>query len=77
MYVASADSEILHSKELRALRIQYEEKFGERFMHFNYADFPGTETQLSAEMYKETLEKALLDDKPYHIVSHRYDDFDH
>lgn len=77
MYVTRADMTILKSPEIDDLLDKYEEKFGERFMHFNYADFPGTETQLSAEMYKETLEKALLDDKPYHIVSHRYDDFDH
>lgn len=30
-----------------------------------------------AEMYRETLRKALADNKPYHIVSRRYEVFDH
>ena len=52
-------------------------KFGEDFISFNYADFQGTKDKCAGQQYKETLEKALQDDKPYHIVSHRYDDFDH
>lgn len=55
----------------------YEEKFQERFIAFNYADFPGTEEKCAAQVYKETLEQALRDGKPYHIVSHRYDIIDH
>ena len=35
------------------------------------------EDKCAAQVYKEILEKALQDNKPYHIVSHRYDDFDH
>lgn len=77
MYVARVDALVIKSKEVHDLLDQYEEKFGERFLAFNYADFPGTETQCAGEMYREILRKAVQDDKPYHIVSHRYDDFDH
>ena len=77
MYVARVDALVIKSQEVRDLRKHYEEKFGERFIAFNYADFLGTETQHAAEMYREILRKTVQDDKPYHIVSHRYDDFDH
>lgn len=77
MYVARVDAEILTSDEVFELKQKYYEKFGEFFIHFNYADFPGTDTQHAGEMYREILRKAVQDDKPYHIVSHRYDDFDH
>lgn len=75
MYVAKPDMEILRS--LYKIEMQYYEKFGEYFPYFNYIDFLGTETKRPAQVYKEALEKALLDDKPYHIVSHRYDVADH
>lgn len=77
MVVAPVDSSIIRSDEVQGMLDQYEEKFGERFIAFNYIDFPGSETQYAGEMYKETLIKALQDDKPYHIVSHRYDTIDH
>ena len=77
MYVARIDAEIVASKYVRDLENKYEAKFGERFIAFNYPDFPGTKEKCAGQVYKETLEKALLDDKPYHIVSHRYDVFDH
>ncbi len=75
MYVARCDMEILHS--LDELHRQYEEKFGERFISFNYADFKWAGDKCPGQVYKETLEQALLSDKPYHIVSHRYDTIDH
>ncbi len=77
MYVSRKDAEVIATEEVRLLRAQYEQKFGERFIAFNYPDFPGTKEKCAGQVYKETLEKALLDDKPYHIVSHRYDVFDH
>lgn len=77
MYVARADMKILCSDEVMDMRQEYEDRFGEDFIMFNYADFPGSETQLAAEMYRETLRKALADNKPYHIVSRRYEVFDH
>lgn len=75
MYVISSDMKILH--EIQGMLDQYEERFHERFIAFNYADFHRQGEKCAGQIYKETLEKALLDDKPYHIVSHRYDDFDH
>lgn len=75
MYVTRVDAEWVQS--CWELWEQYERKFGERFIEFNYADFPGTKEKCAGQVYKETLEKALQDDKPYHIVSHRYDVFDH
>lgn len=77
MYVARVDAKILCSKEVMNMRAEYREKFGEFFIAFNYGDFPGTKEKCAGQVYKETLEKALRDGKPYHIVSHRYDDFDH
>ena len=56
---------------------QYKEKFGSYFLYFNYADFPGSKTQRPAEMYRDALRKAVADDKPHQIVSHRYDHSDH
>ena len=77
MYVARPDMEILCSKELQGMLDEYERRFHERFIAFNYPDFPGAKEKIAAQVYKETLAKALADDKPYHIVSHRYDYCDH
>lgn len=67
MYVIRSDMEILH--EIQGLLDQYEEKFGERFIPFNYVDFPRTKTQLSGEIYREALQEALTKDKPTRIES--------
>ena len=77
MYIIPEDFEILRTKEIRALQEQYKEKFGSYFLYFNYADFPGSKTQRPAEMYRDALRKAVADDKPHQIVSHRYDHSDH
>ena len=77
MYIIPEDFEILRTKEIRALQEQYKEKFGSYFLYFNYADFPGSNTQRPAEMYRDALRKAVADDKPHQIVSHRYDHSDH
>lgn len=77
MIVGQKDSAILRSDEVMGMQYEYMDKFGEQFIPFNYVDFPGSETQCAAEMYRETLRKALQDNKPYHIVSHRYDTIDH
>ena len=75
MYVIRADMEILH--KIQDLLDQYEAKFGERFIAFNYIDFPGTKTIRPAEQYRETLREALTKDEPTRIESHRYDIIDH
>ena len=75
MYVTKDDMDYI--KKSAHLLDAYEKKFGERFIAFNYADFLATKEKCAGQIYKETLEKALLDDKPYHIASHRYDVFDH
>ena len=77
MYIAPVDMAVIKSDELRNLQQRYYEKFGERFIKFNYADFAGTHEKCAGQMYKEALEKAVEADEPYHIVSHRYDIFDH
>ena len=77
MYIIPEDFEILRTKEIRDLQEQYKEKFGSYFLYFNYADFPGSKTQRPAEMYRDALRKAVADDKPHQIVSHRYDHTDH
>lgn len=77
MYVAPRDMEILRMEEIRKLKDKYRGKFGEHFIHFNYADFKGTPEKCAAQIYLETLREAVKADAPYHIVSHRYDEFDH
>lgn len=77
MYVARCDADILVTDKIFDMKKKYREKFGEPFIAFNYADFRGTNEKCAAQVYKEALEKALEGDKPYHIVSHRYDEFDH
>lgn len=69
MPVAPIDLKVLRSDRMKQLDKLYEEKFGERFMHFNYADFDATEEKCAAEVYLETIERALQEGKPYHIVS--------
>lgn len=77
MYIASIDMKILTSSELDELDECYFNKFGERFIRFNYGDFHRQGDKCAAQIYLETLREAIEKDKPYRIVSHRYDDFDH
>lgn len=76
MYVTREDAAILTSDEVGALLDEYEERFHERFLAFNYADFQDKDGKIAAEVYKEAIAQALKDNKPYHVVSHRYDVFD-
>ena len=77
MYVARVDSEIIRSDEVQMMLDQYEKKFNERFIEFNYADFDRQGDKPAAQIYKETLQEALEKDTPYHIESKRYSFFDH
>lgn len=77
MYITPRDMKILRSDEVFRLYDEYEKKFGEQFICFNYADFRGTDITPAAQIYLEALREAVKGDKPYHIVSHRYDVFDH
>lgn len=77
MPVAREDGIILCSKEVMDMRREYESRFGKRFLMFNYVDFPGTKTMRPAEMYREILRKALRENKPCDMVSHRYDVIDY
>lgn len=77
MYVARVDVQILKSDEVHKMEEEYKERFGEYFVQFNYADFQGTKEKPAAQIYKETLEKALREGKPYRVRSKRYDFFDH
>ena len=69
MYVAAVDSEVLRSDEMLELKKAYREKFGERFMPFNYADFDRIGDKCAAQVYKEELEKCLREGKPTSIIS--------
>lgn len=69
MYVAAVDSEVLRSDEMLELKKAYREKFGKRFMPFNYADFDRIGDKCAAQVYKEELEKCLREGKPTSIVS--------
>jgi len=77
MYVAPVDNEIMSTQEMWDMLDEYEERFGEPFIDFNYADFDGTDDKCSAQVYKEILEKALRDNQPYHIKSKRCSFFTH
>lgn len=77
MYVRREDALILTSDEIGVLLDEYEARFNERFIAFNYVDFRDKDGKLAAEVYKEKIAQALKDNKPYHIVSHRYDVIDH
>ena len=77
MYVAPRDIKILCSDEIFELYEAYKQKFWEEFIDFNYIDFPGTKDTPASQMYLEILRKAVQADKPYHIVSRRYDIMDH
>ena len=50
---------------MRKLKIAYRKKHGEMFIPFNYGDFQGTEDKLAAEVYIETLKKAIEMENPY------------
>lgn len=77
MYVARCDSIIIRSDEVQNMLDQYEERFGERFVAFNYGDFHREGDRCAAQVYRDTLAKALQDSKPYHVESKRYLEFDH
>ena len=77
MYIARIDMQILKTDEVKKMKAEYEKRFGERFIEFNYADFDRQGEKPAAQIYKETLEKTLRENKPYHIRSKRYDFFDH
>lgn len=69
VYVIREDMKILH--EIQDILDQYEEKFGERFIPFNYADFQGVRgvAGSAAQQYKAVLEEALKKDEPTRIES--------
>ncbi len=77
MYIAPVDSPIILGKERWDLASMYEDKFGEQFIQFNYADFQRQGDKCAGEVYMEALRKAVQADKPTRIVSHRYDFIDH
>lgn len=77
MYVTREDMMVLKEREVYDMLMEYRQRFHEEFIAFNYADFQDKDGKIAAQVYKETLAKALADDKPYHIVSHRYDFCDH
>ena len=75
MYVVREDMLIINTKEVSLMLEQYEKKFGEQFIMFNYIDFQGVQgvPGSAGQQYKDMLEEALKKDKPTRIVSHRYD----
>ena len=77
MYILPRDSKILRSDEVFRLYAEYEKKFGESFVCFNYADFQGTQEKGAAQLYLETLREAVKANKPYRHESRRYEEFNH
>ena len=59
MIIARVDILVLKSKEVQDLLDQYEEKFGKRFLPFDYENFHRVGEKCAAQMYKEALEKEL------------------
>jgi len=64
MLISRSDFAVIRSREVQDMLDQYEEKFGEHFIPFSYADFSGTKDMCAIQVYKEALKKALQDDKP-------------
>ena len=77
MYVARVDALILKTDEVRRMKEEYEKRFGERFIVFNYDDFHRKGEKPAAQIYKEALETALPEGKPYHIESKAFVFFGH
>ena len=77
MYIIPEDMQILCSDEVMDMQRQYHKKFGEIFLCFNYADFPGSMKHQSADNSRDALSKAVAVDMPHQIVSRRYDHSDH
>lgn len=63
--MAPRDYKLLRTTEVRKLKEAYREKHGEMFIPFNYADFRSTKDKLAAEVYIETLKKAIEMENPY------------
>ena len=77
MYVAAIDGKYLCSDENYKMQVEYEKRFGERFISFNYADFKREGDKCAGQIYLETLKRALDENKPYHIESKRYNIINH
>lgn len=69
MYVSEENSKIIRSKKVRIMLDQYEEKFGEQFPYFNYADFQESKNKHAAQEYKEILELVLKANELYSVQS--------
>ena len=57
--ISRVDFAVLKSKEVQDLLDLYEERFGENFTPFSYADFHRVGDKCAAEMFKEALKEAL------------------
>ena len=77
MYIAPVDGKYLCSDENYKMQEEYEKRFGERFISFNYADFQRQGDKCAGQIHLETLRQALEDNKPYQIESKRYRTINH
>lgn len=68
MYVARCDMDILRTEEMYQMKLEYQKRFGEIFIPFNYGNFHRMGEKCAAQVYKETLQKALEDNKPCTIA---------
>ena len=67
MYVARVDVEFFQSncEKIYSLHKQYKQRFGKTFPCFSYSLFCSEGEKCAMQVYMETLEKALREDKPY------------
>lgn len=75
MVICKRDVPILRSKEVRELKEQYREKFGEGCPVFCYEDFPSTKDKIASQRYLEALRNAVKADKPWKIESFQDKEF--
>ena len=77
MYVCRCDANILTSNDAFKMQKEYEQKFGRRFLPFNYDDFDGTDDKCAAQIWKEELEKCLRENHPTTMESRAFEFFGH
>lgn len=78
--ISPADFVILKGQEISQLKKEYQERFHQEFVTFNYADFMPKDGKPSIQIYKETLQECLKKNKPYNTPTKyhpekRWEDF--
>lgn len=69
-YIGKKDSEYMLTEDYKRVRNKYIHRFGgDSLPMLNYFDFQAEGDKCAAQVYKETLEKCLAENRPYDIPS--------